>query len=81
MANVEADIETVAGFPLEADKDDTVFAYQAGVGVSYVLTPHLSFDVAYRLFGTLEPDLEEGEGVEIENSIHHNGLVGLTYSF
>jgi len=37
------------------DDDDTVFAYQVGVGVGYAVNPKLAFDLKYRYMGTENP--------------------------
>ncbi len=56
----------------------TVFAYQAGAGVMFDMTETLAVEVSYRFFGTTEPTLPLVSDI---NNTHHNGLVGLTYSF
>ncbi len=57
VANVEFnDMNTPgSGAPNESD-DDTVFAYQVGVGMAYAINETLSLDVKYRYFAT--SDLE-----------------------
>ena len=85
IANVKGEISEVIfeerSIDVNADEDDTVFAYQGGVGVSYAVSPQLSLEVSFRVFGTMEPDLKiGGEGEKVTN-LHRNGLVGLTYSF
>ncbi len=67
----------VGGLDL-GDDDDTVFAYQFGAGLAYRITQSVSVDVSYRFFGTTEPEFDVTTEV---NNTHHNGLVGLTYSF
>ena len=37
--------------------DDTVFAYQAGVGISYEMFENTTLDLKYRYFRTSDPDL------------------------
>ncbi len=61
-----------------SENDDTVFAYQVGAGLSYQVTPKVAFDVSYRFFGT--PELDFYDTGKVTN-IHHNVLVGLSYSF
>ncbi len=60
------------------DEDEIAFAYQCGAGLAWHVTESVSVDVSYRFFGTTEPELDPL--LEINNT-HHNGLVGLTYSF
>lgn len=71
FANVEADID-IAG-----SEDDSVFAYQLGLGGSLALSPELNLDLQYRFFGTSDPEFD---GVEVEYNTQ-NLMVGLRYSF
>lgn len=80
VANVEAEVTEVEGYSVDAEEDDTVFAFQAGVGAAYAITPNVALEVSYRFFGTIEPDLGI-DGDDTTENYHHNGLVGLTYSF
>lgn len=59
------------------NEDETTFAYQVGFGVEYPMTTHLSFEVAYRFFGTPNITLQT---VDVTN-YNHTGLFGLTYAF
>lgn len=70
LSNVEFDIED------ESD-DDTVFAYQLGVGLGYAITDKVSLDVKYRYFGTEDPEFD---GFEAEYS-SHNFYMGVRFSF
>ncbi len=52
MAEVKFDDMTIPGDDtFSASDDDTVFAYQLGVGISYALTEMVNIDVAYRYRG------------------------------
>ncbi|HEY5514176.1 MAG TPA: outer membrane beta-barrel protein [Geomonas sp.] len=61
--------------------DDTVFAYQAGVGLEIALSRMLSLDVGYRYFGTSKATFT---GPDTENELKfesHNAAVGLRVKF
>ena len=77
VANAEVKVTEIENYSVDIEEDDTVFAFQAGAGVAYALSPTVAIEVSYRFFGTMEPDL----GSATVENYHHNGLVGLTYSF
>lgn len=77
VARLESEVSGLAGTSIQWDDDKTVFAYQAGVGVAYPLTPEWSFDVSYRFFGTEDVTFDD---VTVTNT-HHTGLFGLAYAF
>ena len=82
VAIVESEITKIAEFSTpNLEADDTVFAYQVGAGLSYQVTPKVAFDVSYRFFGTQEPDFFDDASEGEVTNIHHNVLVGLSYSF
>ena len=61
----------------EHDQDDTVFAWQLGVGVGYELTKAMSLDVGYRYLGS--SDFEYGStNIELGS---HNVTAGVRYTF
>ena len=60
------------------DDSDTVFAYQAGMGVGYAISKQWTFDVKYRFLGTLKPKFNDS--TEFRYLSHHVGI-GLRYSF
>lgn len=63
------------GTTLTATESKAVGAFQGGGGVRYhFLGTNFGVSVSYRFFGTLEPF----EGFA---NHHHNGLIGLSYSF
>jgi opacity protein-like surface antigen len=65
-----------SGFPDE-NEDDTVFAYQFGVGIGYAVTPKVNIDFEYRFFATCDPEFGD---MEAEFS-SHNLNVGLRVAF
>lgn len=84
-----ANIEAEGGVgPISFDDDDTVFAYQALVGVAFEITEQLDLDVGYRYFvapdagfsGTF--DIETPEPFSFDGDYEHQAVtVGLRYSF
>lgn len=57
--------------------DDTVFAYQFGVGLAFAINKNMAIDLKYRYFATAEPDFD---GVEAEFA-SHNVYCGFRYTF
>jgi OOP family OmpA-OmpF porin len=77
-AKVEVNDFNVEGSGEPSDsEDDTVFAYQVGLGVGYAVSEKTSIDLKYRYFGTADPDFD---GVESEYE-SHNFYVGLRFGF
>ncbi|MDD9858878.1 MAG: outer membrane beta-barrel protein [Nitrospira sp.] len=56
------------------DGTKTVAAFQAGAGIQYAINDDFTASVSYRFFGTTQP-------YSGFNNLHHNGLVGVMYSF
>ncbi|NOQ65946.1 MAG: outer membrane beta-barrel protein, partial [Desulfobacterales bacterium] len=52
------------------DEDDTVFAYQVGVGTGYAVTETVTLDCKYRYLGTAEDFNIEGGDVEVASPSH-----------
>ena len=77
MAQVNGELVSIGDEPVPVDDDETVFAYQAGVGAEYPLSRDFAFDVSYRFFGTSTVTFDD---VDVTNT-HHAGLVGLTMRF
>ena len=78
FANVEYDIDSVAGIDVDSSKeDDNVMAYQIMLGGSFAATEQLSIDLQYRFFGTENPEID-GTDIEYQS---HNAMLGLRYSF
>lgn len=72
MANVE-----VSSSQYWNSDDDTVFAYQFGLGCAYNITEELVIDVRYRYFATEDPSFDL---MEVE-SASNNFYAGLRYTF
>lgn len=67
---------------LYLDDDDTVFAYQAGVGLEIALNRQLSLDLGYRYFGTTRARFDTNLDVTTELRFEsHNGVVGFRVKF
>ena len=64
-----ANVDTEASFfgVNIVDDDDTVFAYQAGLGGAYPLTETLSIFAGYRFFGTTDPSLTAADGTDFDS--------------
>jgi opacity protein-like surface antigen len=58
-------------------QDDSVFAYQVGLGVGYAVTEKVTIDVKYRYFATEDPEFETAKA-EIAS---HNFLFGVRFNF
>jgi opacity protein-like surface antigen len=78
LANVEINDMSIprSGLPSVND-DDTVFAYQVGVGVGYAVNEEVSIDVKYRYFGTSDLEFDT---TEVEYS-SHNLYAGIRVAF
>lgn len=64
------------------ESDDTVFAYQVGAGVEIALNKKLSFDLAYRYFGTDTATFDSGETTSDAVKFRsHNATIGLRVKF
>ena len=56
-----------SGFP-GSSEDDTVFAYQIGIGVGYAVTEKVTIDVKYRYFGTEDSEYDTTEAEFASNN-------------
>jgi len=64
------------------DDDDTVFAYQAGAGLSYPVGKNVDLTLDYRLFGTREAKLGKLPAVAGNISLlNHSVLAGVRVNF
>jgi opacity protein-like surface antigen len=62
--------------------DDTVFAYQAGLGLEIAINRQLSLDVGYRYFGTAEANFYDQPGAQASLKLQsHNAAVGVRVKF
>jgi opacity protein-like surface antigen len=59
---------------------DTVFAYQAGVGLAYEIISNLTASVDYRYFATSDPSFRTG-GAKIDSYSTHNVSLNFRYEF
>lgn len=67
---------TGSGMPNFSD-DDSVFAYQLGVGVGYVINENFMIDLKYRYFATEDPEF----GTLTTEIASHNFLLGARFNF
>ena len=65
-----------SGVPNLSD-DDSVFAYQVGLGIGYAVTDKVTLDAKYRYFATEDAEFDTTE-VEIAS---HDLLLGLRFNF
>lgn len=80
-ARISLDVQSVGGIAVTYDESDTVFAYQAGAGIGYKVTPATTLNLSYRFFGTTDPTFDDGvDKVESEYQ-SHNIWVGFTHRF
>jgi len=68
----------------EDTDNETVFGWQAGVGIQYAISKNVVFDLGYRWLATLDPEFESGvagvSDVEAEYS-SHNFMIGVRGHF
>jgi opacity protein-like surface antigen len=81
MAQVEADIDSIAGIPVSLSGDDTVFAYQVGAGVGYDVSDKVVVTLGYRFFGTADPEFESGSTTVEGEYQSHNIEIGMRFKF
>lgn len=78
FAEVEVNDLNVPGSGLpNSNDDDTVFAYQVGVGVGYAVNEKVTIDVKYRYFATSDPEFDTTEA----EFASHNFLFGVRVNF
>ncbi|MDH3575292.1 MAG: outer membrane beta-barrel protein [Desulfobacteraceae bacterium] len=75
-AKISANDWSVGGIDIGSE-DDSVFAYQLGLGLGYSVTKNWIIDIAYKYFATEDPDFE---GTEAEYD-SHNITIGFRYAF
>ena len=63
------------------DEDDTVFAYQLGVGVGYTMNERLILDFRYRYLATQDPEFSDPPNVFEAETASHNLTVGFRMNF
>jgi opacity protein-like surface antigen len=80
-ARIAASGLQVTGRPLGDDKA-TVFAYQLGGGVAYVLTEALQLDLGYRFFNSTKPEFTEANGDKYAvGYLNHSVMFGVRLGF
>ena len=78
FAKVEVNDLNVPGSGLpNSNDDDTVFAYQVGVGVGYAVNEKVTIDANYRYFATSDPEFDTTEA----EFASHNFLFGVRVNF
>jgi len=78
FAQVEFNDLNISSLGFSGSKDeDTVFAYQIGIGVGYAVTEKVTIDVKYRYFGTEDSEYDTTEAEFASN----NFLFGMRINF
>lgn len=78
MARVKVNDINIPGSGLpDTSDDDTVFAYQVGVGVGYAVNEKVSIDVKYRYFGTSDPEFDTTESEYSSHNVYAGIRVSL----
>ena len=81
-ADVSVSQVNAEGAAFIASSSSGVFAYQVGAGLGLELSGHLTLDIGYRYFATLEPELKLADGSKFKSEIaSHNLLVGLRLKY
>ena len=81
VAEINIDIESLAGIPIIYDESDTVLAYQAGVGLGYKVTPKTTISLSYRFFGTADPEFDDGFDKIDSEYTNHSVMIGVLARF
>lgn len=78
MAQVEFNNLNISGLGFADSSDqDTVFAYQMGIGIGYAATEKVTIDVKYRYFGTEDSEYGTTKAEFVSNNI----LFGIRINF
>jgi len=81
-AEVSIDRIRTTGTDFISSSSDGVFAYQVGAGLGIAAGDHVTFDVGYRYFATLDPELELADGSKFTTQIgSHNVLLGMRFKY
>ena len=81
LSKQDIDVTSVAGVSTPYNQDDTVFSYQAGVGLNYNFAENTSAGLGYRYFGSSDAEFDDGtDKVEAEYSSHIVSI-GLVHRF
>ena len=78
FAQVEFNNLNISGLGFSGSNDeDTVFAYQIGMGIGYAVTEKVTIDLKYRYFGTEDSEYDTTEAEFSSNNI----LFGVRFNF
>jgi len=77
LARIDVNFDSIEGENIDESDDDTVFAYQAGLGVGYALNDSVTLDLKYVYFATQDAEFD---GVDVEIS-SHNVVLGIRFAF
>jgi opacity protein-like surface antigen len=80
LSQMNMEITQVGLVATAGDFSDNVFAYQAGVGVSYQWLPKTNLVVQYRLFGTEQVDFSD-DGGDKYDYLSHSLMLGIRRAF
>jgi opacity protein-like surface antigen len=80
-AKINAEIGSIAGIPVNFDESDWVFAYQAGAGIGYNISPTVTVQLGYRYFATSDPEFESAGVTDEAEFQSHNIEVGIRFRF
>ena len=81
ISEVNLDVDTIAGLTSNYDESDSVFAYQLGLGVDYLITNNVSLGLSYRFYGNEGAEFDDGvDDVDLDY-MSHNLLAGLRINF
>jgi len=78
MANVDYQLDSIMGIPINESDDDTVFAYQFALGVAFKMSETAKLDLSYRYFATADPKFDDNSEIEYATS---NIMVGFRLNF
>jgi opacity protein-like surface antigen len=77
-AKVEYELDSILGIPLNISDDDTVFAYQAALGVAFTISETAKLDLSYRYFATADLEFDDNNEIEYATS---NIMAGFRVNF
>jgi opacity protein-like surface antigen len=78
FSRVEADVNWV---PINDEFDDTLFAYQIGAGVGYVIREIMTLDFSYRFLSAAYPEFSYPGGTVEAEIFSHKLTVGVHMAF
>lgn len=67
------DLKSTGDVVVSVDENDTVFAYQFGLGATWAMSKSLDLELKYRYFGTQEASFDDAD-LEVGS---HNIILGL----